>query len=357
MKILYIMSSYNVYGGTPKKTLDLIRHFGKDSVLYVYNNVFQEFKGLFELTGAKVFEGCYGWNLVKHLRELLLIIDEEGIDIVQTQFSLGEGLGILVKLFRPRTKVIVCFVGSNKPGFFQSILAKVFFRQMDAFVFISKYIKAEKIKQLPVLKKYRSEIIHNGAELRIDNGEGKIELKKFSILDIAGLIDLKNLEVVVEAIDLIFKKKGRNDICLYIAGDGPKRRDLEALINTLGLHEHVVLLGYQSNVGYLLSSCDIFVHPSYAEGFGIVVAEAMLAEKPIIVSDAGALPELIQHNYSGLVIDPFDEVKWADAIMQLLDNPEYSKYLAYNAKLRAENEFSVKQFASKYDNLYRSLVC
>ncbi len=101
MKILYIMSSYNVYGGTPKKTLDLLRHFGKDSVLYVYNNIFQEFKGLFELTGAKVFEGCYGWNLVKHLRELLLIIDEEGIDIVQTQFSLGEGLGILVKLFRP----------------------------------------------------------------------------------------------------------------------------------------------------------------------------------------------------------------------------------------------------------------
>ncbi len=357
MKILYILPSFNVYGGTPKKTLDLMRHFGENSVLYVYNNVFQEFRGLFTSTGAKVFEGFYGMNLIRHLRTLLLIVEEEGIEIVQTQFSLGEALGYLVKLFRPKTKVVVCFVGSNKPSFFKSILARVIYRQMDAFVFISNYIKAEKIKQLPVLKRYRSEIIHNGAELRIDNGEEKVELKKFSILDIAGLIELKNLEVVVKAINLIIKRKGRRDIFLYIAGDGPQRSNLEVLIKNLGLHEHIVLLGYQSNVGCMLSSCDIFVHPSYAEGFGIVVAEAMLAEKPIIVSDAGALPELIQHEYSGLVVDPCDEGKWADAIMQLLDNPDYSKYLAYNAKIRAETEFSIKQFASQYNELYMSLVC
>ncbi|HPY67321.1 MAG TPA: glycosyltransferase family 4 protein [Bacteroidales bacterium] len=357
MKILYILSSYNVYGGTPKKTLDLMRYFGENSVLYVYNNVFQEFKESFESTGAKVFEGFYSSNLIKHLRTLLLIIDEERIDIVQTQFSLGEGLGFLVKLFRPKTKVVVCFVGANKPGFFKSILARVFYRQMDVYVFISKYIKEEKIKQFPILKKYRSEIIYNGAELRVDEGEIKVEFKKYAILDIAGLIELKNLEILVKAINLIIKKKGRNDIYLYIAGDGPQRTDLEALIKTLGLQEHIILLGYKSNVGFLLNSCDIFVHPSYAEGFGIVVAEAMLAEKPVIVSDAGALPELIQHEYSGLVIDPFDEAKWADAIIKLLDNPDYSKYLAHNAKLKAETEFSIEQFASQYNELYMSLIC
>lgn len=350
------MSSYNVYGGTPKKTLDLMRYFGENSVLYVYNNVFREFKGMFDSTRAKVFEGFYGWNLMKHLRTLLLIIDEEGIDIVQTQFSLGETLGYLIKLFRPKINVIVCFVGSKKPIFFKSILASVFYRQMDAFVFISKYVRAEKIKQFPSLTRKRTDLIYNGAELRKDYGGNEIELKKHSILDVAGLTDLKNLEIVIRALKVLIEKRGRKDIYFYIAGDGPKRSDLEALIKSLGLQNNVVLLGYQPNVGFLLYSCDIFVHPSYAEGFGIVVAEAMLAEKPIIVSAAGALPELIQHEYSGLVIDPFDEVKWAEALLQLLDNPDYCKYLAYNAKLKAETEFSIKQFASQYNELYMSLV-
>jgi glycosyltransferase involved in cell wall biosynthesis len=141
-----------------------------------------------------------------------------------------------------------------------------------------------------------------------------------------------------------------------VAGDGPMRKELETLIDKYNLQKHIFLLGYQSNVGRLLNNCNVFVHPSYAEGFGIVIPEAMLAEKPIIVSNAGALPELIENEVSGLVVEPHDAGQWADAILRIIENPKLSEKLASNGKERANKEFSKEKFTLNYENLYKELL-
>jgi glycosyltransferase involved in cell wall biosynthesis len=107
----------------------------------------------------------------------------------------------------------------------------------------------------------------------------------------------------------------------------------------------------------LLKECDIYVHPAYAEGFGISVAEAMMAGKPIIVSDAGALPEVIgKETEAGLIINPFDAKMWADTILSLIHDRELSKSLGDNAKIRAENEFTIEKYFNNYKNFYLSLI-
>ena len=354
--ILYIMSSFNVYGGTPKKTLDLMKYFGDKSSIYVYHNAYPEFKPLFENTGGKVYEGFYGRNIFKHLIKLLRIIDQEKIDIVQTQFSMGETLGFLIKLFRPRVKLVIAFVGPFKPTSVRSFLASLYYRKTDAFVYISEYVKREKTKQFPILNSKPGKIIYNGTEKRVDDGKQCVQLKKYSVIDIAGLIDWKNIQVLIEAFNIIVNERNVNNIFLYVAGDGSKRPELEASINTYALQEHVFLLGYQSNVGRLLDSCDIFVHPAYAEGFGIVVAEAMHAGKPIIVSNAGALPELIENEKSGLVVDPYDPEQWTEAILRIIEDKEFAQNLAQNAKFTSETKFSVDNYTKQYEQLYESLI-
>lgn len=355
-KILYILPSYNLYGGTPKKTLDLMKYFGEQSSLYVYEDAYSEFKPQFEATGGKVYEGFFGRNIYKHLRVLLLIIDRENIDIVQTQFSMGETLGFLIKLFRPQVKLVVAFVSGIKPTLLKSIIVNQFYKKADAFVYITNYVKTEKGRQFSILNKKPSEIIFNGTEKRLNNGLETVKMQSFSLLDIAGLIDLKNIQVLIEALNIVINMRGREDIFLYVAGDGPQRGDLEALIFKYSMQRHVFLLGYQSNVGSLINDCDVFVHPAYKEGFGIAVAEAMMAEKPIIVAKAGGLPELIEHEKSGLVVDPFDAQQWAVAIVQLIENKDYGQYLARNAKIKAETEFSVEKFSKNYNYLYESLI-
>jgi glycosyltransferase involved in cell wall biosynthesis len=106
----------------------------------------------------------------------------------------------------------------------------------------------------------------------------------------------------------------------------------------------------------MLNQCDVFVHPAYAEGFGIVIPEAMMAEKPIIVSNAGALPELIENEKTGLVVDPHNAQAWADAILSIIDNKEFAKGLALKARLKAEADFTISKYVENYRELYTKLI-
>jgi len=357
MKILYIMSSYNIYGGTPKKTLDLLQYFQKDSSLYVYTNSYKEFKPLFLKTNASIYEGNYGKNIFLHIKKLLQIIDKNNIDIIQTQFNLGELLGYFLKLFRPHIKLIIAFVGSASPLGIKKYLALKIYKNIDAFVYISKYVKQEKIKIFPFLAKKYGTIIYNGSkelDKSIEQKELDITINHPSILDIAGLTNIKNIDILIDAIEILVKDG--KEVFLYVAGDGPKKEELLNRIQNKQLNHYIHLLGYRADTQLLLKECDIFVHPCYMEGFGLVVTEAMMANKPIIVAKAGALPELIENNKSGLVVEPFDAKSWAKAIIKLIENKKLAKDYAQNAKIEAQNKFSIEKYISNYKNLYISLM-
>lgn len=351
------MSSYNIYGGTPKKTLDLMKSFKENSSLYIYTNQHSEFKSLFENTNAKVHEGNYGRNIFLHVKKLLKIIEEDNIDIVQTQFTMGETLGYLIKLFKPNIKLITAFVGPFEPKGIKKTIINHIYQKVDAFVFISEYVKREKIMQFPILKEKQSTIIFNGTELRAITGEKYPKLNKTALLDVAGLVDWKNVNVLVEAMNIIVNNVENKEVYLYIAGDGPERENLEEKIKKYSLENHIFLLGYQKNIGALLDECDIYVHPSYAEGFGIAVAEAMMAAKPTIVSNAGALPELIGvYEKAGLIVDKSDANAWAESILRLINDNEYAKALGEGARKKAQDEFSIDKYTSNYYDLYFSLM-
>ncbi len=357
MKVLYIMSVFNIYGGTPKKTLDLMKTFKEDSAIYVYSNEYSEFKYLFEQTGGKVFVGDYGRNYFLHLRALLKIIDEQKIDIVQTQFSAGEALGYLIKLFRPKVKLVIAFVASLEPEGIKKQIVNQFYKKVDAFVYISEYVRQTKELQFPILKEKNSKIILNGTELREITKEAYPKLKHTALFSVSGLIDCKNIDIIVEAMNIIVNEMQNKDIFFYVAGDGEERKNLEDKIKKYSLEEYVFLFGYQKNIGALLEECDIYLHPCYAEGFGIAVAEAMMAAKPIIAANDGALPELISvEENAGLLVESFDAKGWAKAIMDLVQNPKDAKELGLNAKVRAKREFSVEKFISNYKELYQSLL-
>jgi glycosyltransferase involved in cell wall biosynthesis len=82
----------------------------------------------------------------------------------------------------------------------------------------------------------------------------------------------------------------------------------------------------------------------------------MIAEKPIIVANAGALPELIENEKTGLIVDPFNAEEWADAIIRLIEDKELASKLGFNAKKKAAAEFSVEKFVSNYEQLYDHLL-
>lgn len=355
--ILYILPSFNMYGGTPKKTLDLIKHSTNQCYLYVWTNAYaDEFKDKFKASGANIYEGLYGRNIFKHISALLKIIDENNIEIIQTQFFFGELLVGILKVLRPEVKVIIAFVGSMSPiGYKRSIL-RLIYRKVNAFVYISNYVKSEKTKVYPRLKQANGFVIYNGTNKQeIEETITNSLEDYFTVLCVSGLTKIKNVQVLIDCMTLLLKNN-QNKIKFVIAGDGPEKDAFVKQIKENGLEDNIELLGYSKEVGSLLHSADAFVHPCYVEGFGIAVAEAMMAEKPIVVANAGALPELIKDRKTGLIAHPFNPQEWADAIIELKENTLFAAKLAKDAKQYANAEFSVKRFVSNYNQLYKRIL-
>lgn len=354
--ILYILSSYNRFSGTPKKTFDLIKHSENNSFLYVWSTKCSaEFKESFEAITQQIFEGDFERNVVKHVQKIINIIDEYQIETIQTQFFFGELLGGIVKLFRPKVKLIVTFEGSMSAGFIKRSIQKMIYKNVDAFIYISNYVKTEKEKVFPQLKQANALVIYNGTtKLKVDDTIQTQSKKPFSLLSVSSLIDIKNINILIDMMELLSVDK-QQDIHLFIAGDGAQRDELQQKVKSRNIEEFVHFLGRQKAIGNLLEKADALVHPCYIEGFGLSVVEAMMAEKPVIVSNSGALPEIVEHKKTGFLVNPFKAKDWQKAILELKKNKELANEIAKNARIKAEQEFSIKSFANNYNLFYQNL--
>jgi hypothetical protein len=85
-----------------------------------------------------------------------------------------------------------------------------------------------------------------------------------------------------------------------------------------------------------------------------VLVEAMAAGKPVVASNVGGIPDLVQHDYNGLLVAPGDEKALAASIKQLINNPEQAKLMGQRGKELC-NQFSVESMVEKIDNLYEDL--
>ena len=283
------------------------------------------------------------------------IVDKNNIEIIQTHFFFGELLGGILKVLRPKVKLIVSFEGSMSAGFIKRSIQRNIYKIVDAFIYISNYVKEEKEKVFPQLKKSQTLVIYNGTKkLKVDENLEKNKKNDFSLLSVSSLISIKNIDVLIDMMQLLSIDKQEN-IHLFIAGDGAQKSELEEKVKSNKLENFVHFLGKQKSIGNLLETADVLVHPCYIEGFGLSVVEAMMAEKPVIVSNSGALPEIVEHKKTGYLVNPFKAEDWQKAILELKKNKELANEIAKNARVKAEQEFSIKNFANNYNLFYQNL--
>ena len=137
------------------------------------------------------------------------------------------------------------------------------------------------------------------------------------------------------------------DLEVYIAGEDENQGNgfkqvLQNQINELGLENTVHLLGAISDeeVKQQLLAAHMFALASFSEPLGVVYMEAMSCEVPAIATNAGGVPELIEHGVDGLLIPPHDATALADQIEQLAAAPSKAEKLAAHGRRKVENKFS-----------------
>lgn len=147
---------------------------------------------------------------------------------------------------------------------------------------------------------------------------------------------------------------------LVIAGSGPERPILEQSIKRLNLRTNVILAGEIPNSGLpaYYASSDIFVLPSVVaksgdtEGLGVVLLEAIASGTPVIGSDVGGIPDIINHGETGLLVSQKSEKSLADAIIRLLSDEKLRKTLSANALRLVRDRYSWDKVSAKFTKIY-----
>lgn len=151
---------------------------------------------------------------------------------------------------------------------------------------------------------------------------------------------------------LVEVKKAIPNVRYLIAGEGQDKPLLEAEIAALDLDENVLLTGILKKIAPLLRKSDLAVLPSLVEPLGMFQIEAQYLEVPIIVSNTGGIPETVVDQVTGLMIEPGNVERWANAIIWMLSNPEPAKQMAKAGKQMVIEKFSLNANTKSLINLF-----
>jgi glycosyltransferase involved in cell wall biosynthesis len=148
----------------------------------------------------------------------------------------------------------------------------------------------------------------------------------------------------------------RDDVAFVLVGDGPLRGALESEAARLGIGPHVHFLGERPAARALLGSLDVLVVSSVIEGMPNVVLEALAAERPVVATRVGGIPEILTHEESGLLVPPADPPALAAAVLRLLARPEEAAAFGAAGRRTVEARFSVEAMAARFAALYDELL-
>lgn len=176
------------------------------------------------------------------------------------------------------------------------------------------------------------------------------------ILSVGSLKKTKGHDITLRAFKTV--REQFNQVILLIIGGGEERENLQSLARELGIDKAVEFIAPQphSKVMEYMSISDLFVLPSWNEGFGIVYLEAMAHGKPVIGVKGQGISDVIRNGVNGLLVEPHDEHELAGAVLGLLKNGNYALTLGKRARDTVLQDYTWTCSAQKLLDLYRSLT-
>lgn len=182
--------------------------------------------------------------------------------------------------------------------------------------------------------------------------------KEITILYVGKIISIKGIEYLIDAIDIIINKNGYKNVSLILVGNNDLTTGYEKFIlkkiYDLNLMKNIRFIPSVSKeyLKELYSNCDIFVLPSIAESFGLVITEAMASGKPVIATKtAGAMTQIVD-GMNGFLVQPKNAGQLSEKIKYFIDHSEERELMGKCARRQAEENFDWNEIAKKYLDVY-----
>ncbi len=276
---------------------------------------------------------------------------------------------LLLKILRKKVIAKVVVAGSGvEPG---SLVGRYlalgsvmtwFLRLVDRYVAISAEIEQallaegyekERIARIPNFvdpEVFRPGDESSEAKVRKRYGWGDRKIVMFS----GRLVERKGIGTLLDAWKTVAPE--HEDAHLVILGGGPMDRELKEKCRSLGLENRVEFPGYVTDMPDCLAASDVFVFPSFREGFPNAVLEAMACGLPVVACIIGGVTDVILYEQNGLLVEPGNADRLAAALKTLLDDPEHGRRLGSRALQTVREDYGIDTIAQKYLGLYRQLT-
>ncbi len=380
-KILYIITKSN-FGGAQKYVFDLSTNLSKntfDSVVVsggegILNEKLKK-AGIKTIKIKQLQRDVSILNDIIVFFNLLEIIKKERPDVIHLNSSKIGGLGALAgriyNLINHKTKVLIVFTAHgwafNEP---RSYLQKTIIKLVSWVTVLLSHktitVSEFDYRQGILMPFTRNKIlvVHNGIskttlikknlarEILLKNTNTETNNKTILIGTISELHKNKGLKYAIKALKNLPEKFTK--VIFVIIGEGEKRKSLENLIKKERLGKKVLLLGYKDNASSLLKAFDIFILPSIKEGLPYVLLEAGMAKLPVISTDTGGIPEIIDDMKSGILVRSKSPTEITESITYMLSNKTKMKEFGQELYGKVKKEFSTEKMLKETMQIYKS---
>lgn len=283
------------------------------------------------------------------------------IDIILTNMDKELRLcGMAAKLIKPHPAVI------SRRGIDYPLKNKIHYRfsynvLADLIVANSESTKRSLLKNAPWLNPERIQVIYNGINPDKYQPENTRDLRnKLNIPPDAPLIgfvgqldERKGLDNLLPAFKNVTQEIP--EAVLLIVGTGVMQQWIETFIIQNCLERNIRLTGFRNDIQNIMRTIDVLVLPSWWEGFGIVIIEAMAAGKPVVTTNVSSMPEIVIHQDTGLVVPAKDEQQLFQAMLELVQNSEKASRMGKRGCAVVMEKFTISGMIEQYLTLFDKL--
>ncbi|HGE71891.1 TPA: N-acetyl-alpha-D-glucosaminyl L-malate synthase BshA [Candidatus Poribacteria bacterium] len=291
------------------------------------------------------------------------LIEKEKLDLLHVHYAIPHSTSAYLakQMVNGNVKVItslhgtdITIVGSDESYY---KINKFSIERSDGITTVSEFLKREAKEKFHLDKPIK--VIPNFVDTNLFTKTHRCRAKclfapkgERIIMHVSNFRPIKRIEDVISAFKLIHDEIPSK---LLMVGDGPMMSSALRLVEKLEISSSVTFLGKQDDVAGLLPNADLFLIPSEMESFGLSALEAMSCEVPVIATNVGGLPEVIEHGKTGFLVDVGDIEAMAELAKKLLKDDELHDKMGKSARQTVLERFNQDKIVSMYEDYYKEI--
>jgi len=297
--------------------------------------------------------------------KMLEVFEAESLDILHVHYAIPHSVSALLarQMAAPRRLPFITtlhgtditLVGNN-PNFLP--ITRYSIEQSDGVTSISHYLYRRTVEEFGI--KRPIEVIPNFVNCDLychhPNPQLRAEWAPDGEPILMHLSNFRPVKRILDVIEIFALVRQKMPAKLVMIGDGPDRVPAEELARILSVERDVLFLGIQNGIREKLCQADLFLLPSRLESFGLAALEAMACEVPVIATNAGGIPEVIEHGVDGYLVEPGDVQQAARYAIEILSRADRGREVGILARIHARKKYCANDVIPMYERYYEQVL-